>query len=377
VRVFISSVRYVLKDERSALPPFLRILGHEGLRFEDFTAQDVSSREACLAGVDAADVYVLLLGPRYGDPFPDTGLSPTAEEFQAARNRQIPILVFAKNTDEPDEPAQAAFKEQVGHWVNGRLWRFFDDPMSLTIAVGEALNALRAPGGPLRLTPLVQPPAAPWLEEQSHLRPREVDAPLLELHLLRVTPALIGASVLASVADGLARDVRLAGFIANSDPLETGSTNGRAWAARPPSTTHHRSNSATGWTEEAWRGVALAADGTASAWTALPYDMFGTRVDRPFLQKNLAQLVALTAAHVGDADEVAIGVRLSPAGKITEGDPSAIGKESSGGWGRDGVSIVIEPSFSVSQHQLTSSAGDLAAELATRVLNDVREIRPY
>jgi hypothetical protein len=100
-------------------------------------------------------------------------------------------------------------------------------------------------------------------------------------------------------------------------------------------------------------------------------------VDRPFLQKNLAQLVTLTAAHVGDAEEVAIGVRLSPAGKIAEGDPSTIGKESSGGWGRDGVSIVIEPSFSVSQHQLTSSAGDLAAELATRVLNDVREIRPY
>jgi hypothetical protein len=153
--------------------------------------------------------------------------------------------------------------------------RFFDDPMSLTIAVGEALNALRTPGGPLRLTPLAQPPAAPWLEQQSRLRPQEVDAPVLELHLLPVTPALIGASALTSVADGLAREARLAGFIANSDPLDTGSTNGRAWAARPPSTTHHRSNSATGWTEEAWRGVAVAADGTASAWTALPCDMFG------------------------------------------------------------------------------------------------------
>jgi hypothetical protein len=139
VRVFISSVRYLLKDERSALPPFLRVLGHEGLRFEYFTAQDVSSREACLAGVDAADVCVLLLGPRYGDPFPGTGLSPTAEEFQAARNRQIPILVFAKKTDEPDEPAQAAFKDQVGHWVNGRLWRFLALPASMWVADGDGV----------------------------------------------------------------------------------------------------------------------------------------------------------------------------------------------------------------------------------------------
>jgi len=52
------------------------------MRFEDFAAQGRSGREACLAGVEAADVYVLLLGPRYGEPFEDSGLSPTAEEFK-------------------------------------------------------------------------------------------------------------------------------------------------------------------------------------------------------------------------------------------------------------------------------------------------------
>jgi hypothetical protein len=70
MKVFISSVTHLLKEERRALPPFLKLFDHTPLRFEDFEAQDRSSREACLAGVEAADVYVLLLGPRYGTPFP-------------------------------------------------------------------------------------------------------------------------------------------------------------------------------------------------------------------------------------------------------------------------------------------------------------------
>jgi Domain of unknown function (DUF4062) len=97
MKVFISSVTHLLKEERAALPPFLRLFDHDPLRFEDFEAQDRSSREACLAGVEAADVYVLLLGPRYGTPFPDTSLFPTAEEFRRARQRGIPILVVQQD----------------------------------------------------------------------------------------------------------------------------------------------------------------------------------------------------------------------------------------------------------------------------------------
>lgn len=112
MKVFISSVTHFLKEERAALPPFLRLFDYDPLRFEDFEAQDRSSREACLAGVEAADVYLLLLGPRYGMPFQDTGLSPTAEEFRRARQRGIPILVFNKTVDEDDEPAQVDFKRE-------------------------------------------------------------------------------------------------------------------------------------------------------------------------------------------------------------------------------------------------------------------------
>lgn len=46
-------------------------LGHEPVMFEDFTAQPVPSREACLEGVRSSDAYLLLLGERYGHPFPE------------------------------------------------------------------------------------------------------------------------------------------------------------------------------------------------------------------------------------------------------------------------------------------------------------------
>lgn len=200
MKVFISSVTHLLKEERRGLPPFLRLFDHEPLRFEDFEGQDRSSREACPAGVEAADVYVLLLGPRYGTPFPDTGLSPTAEEFRRARQRGIPILVFNKLVDEEDEPAQADFKREVGHYVNGRLWRSFTDPASCNQAVGEALKALDAERGPIPRTTPQEPVTVPWLSEvelsaatipaswfvggRNRTVSAWVSAPVLEFHVL-------------------------------------------------------------------------------------------------------------------------------------------------------------------------------------------------
>lgn len=89
--VFISSVRRGLEDERDYLPGLLKASGHEPRRFEDFSAQSVPSRDACLAGVEAADVYLLLLGQHYGDPLQDTGKAPTEEEFTVAKHRALAL----------------------------------------------------------------------------------------------------------------------------------------------------------------------------------------------------------------------------------------------------------------------------------------------
>jgi hypothetical protein len=48
MRVFISSVRRGLEEERDALPGALAALGYTPVRFEDYTAQPLPSRQACL-----------------------------------------------------------------------------------------------------------------------------------------------------------------------------------------------------------------------------------------------------------------------------------------------------------------------------------------
>jgi Domain of unknown function (DUF4062) len=374
LKVFISSVTHLLKDERNALPPFLRLFDHQPLRFEDFQSQDRSSREACLAGVEAADIYVLLLGPKYGTPWPDTGLAPTAEEFRRARNRGIPILVFDKVVDEPTESAQRAFKDEVGHYVNGRLWRTFTDPLSLNQAVGEALKALPSPGGPLELHPLPGPQPATWLDLAASTS-GQVTAPVLELHLIPVgVSTLTSAITLRETARTLARDARSAGFVGDTDPLSTGSDNDTAWVVRPP----HQEG---GWqriTTDAFRGLSVTATGEAAAYLCLRTDTYGALVDQASLQRDLAQLLALVSPLVVSADGVAPAVKLGAAERVWEGEPADVGSRSSASMRpTTGLTVALESSFYVHASELTRAIGDLASELATRLLNDVRAIRAF
>src|SRR6478672_1784892 len=118
MKVFISSVRRGLEAERDSLPGLVMALGHEPRRFEDFGAQAMPSREACLRGVDDSDVYVLLLGPHYGHVFPETGQSATHDEWVAAVSKGIPRLVFRKRGVD-FEPDQETFAKLVGDYGHG------------------------------------------------------------------------------------------------------------------------------------------------------------------------------------------------------------------------------------------------------------------
>lgn len=372
MKVFISSVTYALKDERNALPPFLQLLNYEPLRFEDFVSQDRSSREACLAGVDAADVYVLLLGPRYGDRLPDSELAPTAEEFRSARSRGIPVLVFVKSSDEPDDPAQVEFKNEVGHYVNGRLWASFADPLSLNMAVGSALKELPVMGSPMLMSPLTQPAKVPWIEGSPPIQTYGSRSPVLEAHVIPLDSAiLIGATELANRAGALARDARSSSFVSDADPLEVGSDNELAWVVRPASPNHWLRQSTAGE-----RRLSVSRFGVVSASMELPSDFMGTLVDRNSLQRDLGSLLSLAAAHVGETTEVAVAAGLSAAERIAEGDPAEIGERTSGSlrFGT-GIHVRVGADFAVSRVTFVSSRGDLVSELAVRLLNDLRSVQ--
>lgn len=390
MKVFISSVTHMLKDERAALPAFLSLFNHEALLFEHFVAQNRSSREACIAGVNEADVYILLLGSKYGDSLDDSGLSPTHEEFARARHRGIPVLVFNKILDEPDEPAQAKFKSEVGDFVNGKFWRSFSNPLECNQAVGEALRALSSPGESARRTRPSGPISVPWLSEpadanpyaggttagwsgpgQQSWIPAHVSNPVLELHLVADGDLPYrGASDLQRSADALGSQARQARFVGAEDPLLVGASNGVGWAIRPPSFErgHHGEPHS-----EKFRGF-LVRPGSTTAFISLPTDDMGCLIDRQGLQDHLAVLFSNSFPHLA-ANDVAVAGGLVHADRVWEGDPRRLGNRNSGFMRSPGATIRVGAEFVVPRNALPNGFGDIGADLAIEMLQDLQSLR--
>lgn len=229
MKVFISSVREGLEAERDALPGLILALGHEPLRFEDFTARPVPSREACLRGVREADVYVLLLGEHYGRTLEDTGLAPTEEEFVAARAKGIPVLVFLKRGVPPYQQ-QRAFIDPVSAYVDGRFRKGFEDVPGLLVQVTGALRDVAVRPTALTWTDLASPVVVPWRERESGIYGR--GGTEVETYVVPVSLAgRLSATLLGNLPDRLARIGREAGLFAHDRALDLRSTESEAVAA--------------------------------------------------------------------------------------------------------------------------------------------------
>jgi len=138
-KVFISSVRRGLERERDALPGLIRAIGMEPVRFEDYSAQATPSRQACLDGINASDICLILLGANYGHRFPDTGQSPTHDEWVAAKTKAMPIIAFKKRG--PEEPDKEALAREIGNYGTGVFYNEFDDADDLQAKVVAALRS--------------------------------------------------------------------------------------------------------------------------------------------------------------------------------------------------------------------------------------------
>lgn len=111
VQVFISSVQRDYADVRKAVRRAVESLGMRPLMAELAGARPESPQRALLDLVARADVFLLLVGPRYS--------KPTEDEFDEARRRGKTILVLRQNGDL--EPEQQQFLERVaGGWSGGR-----------------------------------------------------------------------------------------------------------------------------------------------------------------------------------------------------------------------------------------------------------------
>lgn len=92
-QIFVSSTFTDLADERQDTIRSILDLGHIPAGMEIFPAADSEQFEYIKKVIDECDYYILIIGARYGS-VDDAGVSFTEREFEYARSRGIPTLVF-------------------------------------------------------------------------------------------------------------------------------------------------------------------------------------------------------------------------------------------------------------------------------------------
>lgn len=116
MRVFISSVVGGFEAYRQAARRAVENIAAIPVMCEDFGARPYSSERACLTEIEGSDVFVLLIGERFGFET-EQRISVTQQEFRHARHLGVPILVFV--LEGALEERQLAFRQEVEAYHSG------------------------------------------------------------------------------------------------------------------------------------------------------------------------------------------------------------------------------------------------------------------
>ena len=92
LQVFVSSTYTDLIEERQTAVEAILDAGHIPAGMELFKAGNESQLETIYKWIDESDVYMLILGGRYGSLEPTTGKSYTQLEYEYALSQNIPVF---------------------------------------------------------------------------------------------------------------------------------------------------------------------------------------------------------------------------------------------------------------------------------------------
>jgi hypothetical protein len=103
LQVFISSTYLDLKEERQAAVKAILEVGHIPAGMELFTGGDESQMEAIKQWIETSDVYLLILGGRYGSLDPNSGKSYTHLEYEYAVEQKKTLFACVLKDDYLEE----------------------------------------------------------------------------------------------------------------------------------------------------------------------------------------------------------------------------------------------------------------------------------
>ena len=146
--VFVSSTSRDMQDQRAALKSLIEGLGMTYVGMEDFVPSESTPAEYIRDKVDECDLYVGIIGKRYGHVEPGSGMSMTEIEYHqaVAGGKPLRIFVMDEAVDVPEDhrdndPAIVekldAFRSRV---LAHHTCRIFTDIDDLTEKVKQALT---------------------------------------------------------------------------------------------------------------------------------------------------------------------------------------------------------------------------------------------
>jgi hypothetical protein len=151
LQVFISSTFQDLRDERQAAVEGVLLAKHIPAGMELFTAGDASQLEVIKQWIKESDVYLLILGARYGSIEPLSGLSYSEIEYDFAVSNGLPhfalvlddVAVARKHAAglvSPSAADEAAKLQSFRAKVLSKSSKFVDDPRDIKIGVLQSLH---------------------------------------------------------------------------------------------------------------------------------------------------------------------------------------------------------------------------------------------
>lgn len=155
LQVFVSSTYSDLKVERQAAVGAILKAGHIPAGMELFTAGDQSQWETIKAWIDESDIYMLILGGRYGSIETTTGLAYTELEYDYALAQGKPLFAIVITEAALDrkvrESGTSFFEKENGkllaafrNKVLSNISSFFEDEKDIRLAVYESVADVAA-----------------------------------------------------------------------------------------------------------------------------------------------------------------------------------------------------------------------------------------
>lgn len=151
LQVFVSSTFTDLKQERQAAVEAILSSGNIPAGMELFSAGDESQMTIIERWIDESDVYMLILGGRYGSIEPKSGKSYTQLEYEYALEKNKPLFAVILSEKAIDEKVKidgkSVLENENNHLlknfkelVTSKMVKFCDDSKDIKLAIHETLS---------------------------------------------------------------------------------------------------------------------------------------------------------------------------------------------------------------------------------------------